>query len=250
MLPSVQLKLQRVEKLSSPKHLACSVLKPSWTLPSDTFPHIPPKAAEHVPAQECHSTSWTFCSCGCGLHQGTEPLLPGLLAFSSLEEGAIHSKLERKSISEQMSKKDYNEESAESGTVWGKRYERMGEPETGGWLPVLSAKHTFLEPGLGIFIMQYQRAVLCHPGAPCQILNCAATVAVLSTATLKNWPEAKALQCWRAWWSPWGLLGLLLPCGGQDHQEGLLCTTALDPEKECPCLKSQEWLSNRDPGSL
>lgn len=212
------------ELKSSALQSTCSGLKPNWTLPSDTFTHIHPKA--HASSGVLQHKLWMWAAPG---NRATPP--PGLLAFSSLEEGATHSRLERKSISKQMSRKDYNEESAESGTVWGKRYERMGEPETWCWLPVLSAEHRFLEPVLGIFIKQCQRAVLCHPGAPCQILNCAATVAVLTTATLKNWPEAKALQCWRAWWSPWELLGLLLSCDEQDHQEGLLCTTALDPEK-------------------
>lgn len=66
-------------------------------------------------------------------------------------------------------------------------------------------------------------------------------------AKLKNWPEAKALQCWRA---PWELLGLLLSSGGQDHQEGLLRTTAFDPEKACStyekpgrAVKQRSWLT-------
>lgn len=42
---------------------------------------------------------------------------PGLLSFSSLKEGATHSKLERKSVTKQMSRKDYSAESAESGAV-------------------------------------------------------------------------------------------------------------------------------------
>lgn len=44
--------------------------------------------------------------------------------------------------------------------------------------------------------------------------------------------------------------GLLFSSGGRDQQEGLLCTTASDPEKACPQMKSQEGLSNRDPGLL
>lgn len=172
---------------------------------------------------------------------------PGLLAFSSLKEGATHSKLERKSTAKEMSRKDYNEESAESlrKEIW-----MDGEPETGGWLPVLSAEHRFFEPVLGIFLMQYQRALLCHPRAPWQMLKCTATMAVPTTAKLKNWPEAKALWCWRARWSPWELLGLLLSSGGQDHQEGQLCTTAFDPEKACPhkkkpgtAVKQRSWLA-------
>lgn len=73
-----------------------------------------------------------------------------------------------------------------------------GEPETGDWLPVLSAEHRVLEPVSGISVRQYQRAMLCHPRALWQMLSCAATMAVPTTAKLKKWPEAEALRCWRA----------------------------------------------------
>lgn len=47
--------------------------------------------------------SWTAMRLGCNL--------------SSLKEQATHSKLERKSIAKKVSRKHYNEKSAETGTV-------------------------------------------------------------------------------------------------------------------------------------
>lgn len=73
------------------------------------------------PGMQCAQAQLNTSQCYLHTHPPQEQLsLCQLRSVSSLKEGVTHSKLERKSIPKQMSK-DYNKESAESGTVWGKR---------------------------------------------------------------------------------------------------------------------------------
>lgn len=111
-----------------------------------TWHAVCPSPIKHfpvIPSHDAPKSSWARASSGVQRHKLNIPHLwmqpapehraasPGLLGVSSLKEGATYSKLERKSIAKQMSRKDYDEESAESGTVWGNRYERMGSLRLG-----------------------------------------------------------------------------------------------------------------------
>lgn len=98
-----------------------------------------------------------------------------------------------------------------------------------------------------LWMSQYQRAVLCHPGAHgrCWV----ALPPQLCPPQRTSRSEQKHCTAGGHSDLPESSWGCCSPVVGP-QQEGLLCTRAFVPEETCPCMKSQEGLSKRDPGLL
>lgn len=175
-------------------------------------------------------------------HRATSPGLPWASAASQAvwrREQPMGN--QRKNTGKQMSRQGYNEESAETGTGWGKRKERMGSLRLGAGCQCWMLNTEFLSQEWFIFrhfhntVPESSDCQVCAAAPECPMAEAegTATTGVPTTAKLKNWAEAKALPCWRAQCSPWEHMGLLLAYGGWDHLEGPLCTAASYPEKVC-----------------